>query len=224
MTNQVAAVFITKIEVARRQLNAAIRMHFMNMDELAVHTVAGAVLNLAKDLADKRGIKSAESANKLGFFEFLRDLALDKLPERTKNLAWVKKLASELTQDHLNFLRSPNATIEQFHVAAPDTKKFWSDTKASFNQLKHADRNPGPIKIDEINNLELLSKCLGVYSDLGLAFDYEMHVFTLYSHASLSLRDFPWDKKEDEKTVEALRAMDDAMRRSACLAIIESID
>jgi hypothetical protein len=38
-----ASVHITKLSAAKRQLQAAIRMHFQPEDELAVHTVGSAV-------------------------------------------------------------------------------------------------------------------------------------------------------------------------------------
>jgi hypothetical protein len=44
-----------KIEAARRQLEAAIRMLFGNEDALAVHTVASASHQVLRDLAEKRG-------------------------------------------------------------------------------------------------------------------------------------------------------------------------
>ena len=50
-----ATIFINKLEAARRQLDAAIRMTFANEDELAIHTVAAAAYRLVRDLLNRRG-------------------------------------------------------------------------------------------------------------------------------------------------------------------------
>jgi len=40
-----ATLFVTKIEAARHQINAAIRMYFLQIDDLAITTVIGAARN-----------------------------------------------------------------------------------------------------------------------------------------------------------------------------------
>jgi hypothetical protein len=45
---------VNKVEAARRQIDAAIRMLFSNEDPVAVHTVAMASLRIVRDLAAKR--------------------------------------------------------------------------------------------------------------------------------------------------------------------------
>ena len=49
-----------KLEAARRQLNAAIRMTFANEDELAIHTVAAAAYGIVRDLLGTRGRSNSE--------------------------------------------------------------------------------------------------------------------------------------------------------------------
>jgi hypothetical protein len=45
---------VTKVEAARRQLDAAIRMLFANEDPLAIHTLCMAAFRILRDLAAKR--------------------------------------------------------------------------------------------------------------------------------------------------------------------------
>jgi hypothetical protein len=49
-----AKIRVNKVEAARRQIDAAIRMLFSNEDPVAVHTVAMAALRIVRDLAAKR--------------------------------------------------------------------------------------------------------------------------------------------------------------------------
>lgn len=46
---------VNKIEAARRQIDAGIRMVFSNEDPVAIHTLVGAALRILRDLASKRG-------------------------------------------------------------------------------------------------------------------------------------------------------------------------
>jgi hypothetical protein len=50
-----ATIRIDKIDAARRQLDASIRMFFSSEDILAVHTVASAAYRIIRDLAEKSG-------------------------------------------------------------------------------------------------------------------------------------------------------------------------
>lgn len=48
-------IHLTKLSSAKKQLQAAIRMYFMEEDELAIHTIASAVYSVLKDLKKNRG-------------------------------------------------------------------------------------------------------------------------------------------------------------------------
>src|SRR5688572_16198351 len=45
----------SKIEAAKRQIDAAIRMHFHGYDPIATHTLASAGTRILRDLAEKKG-------------------------------------------------------------------------------------------------------------------------------------------------------------------------
>jgi hypothetical protein len=51
-----ASLHVTKLAAAKRQLQAAIRLFFLEEDELAIHTVASASYGLLKDLKRDRGV------------------------------------------------------------------------------------------------------------------------------------------------------------------------
>lgn len=63
---------ITKIEAARRQLNAAITMFFRDDDELAVHVVAQSAYQIIRDLLAARGKDAMEAMLSFGFFCMLK--------------------------------------------------------------------------------------------------------------------------------------------------------
>ena len=49
------SVLINKLEAARRQLDAAIRLTFSNEDALAIHTLAAAAYRIVRDILHRRG-------------------------------------------------------------------------------------------------------------------------------------------------------------------------
>ncbi len=49
---------VNKIDAARRQIDAAIRLLFDNDDPVAIHTLAAAGFRIFRDLSDKRGKRS----------------------------------------------------------------------------------------------------------------------------------------------------------------------
>jgi hypothetical protein len=46
---------VTKVEVARRQLNCAIRLHYAGEDPLPIHTITAAGFRIVRDLAEQNG-------------------------------------------------------------------------------------------------------------------------------------------------------------------------
>lgn len=78
-TSHRAIVYITKIEAARRQVDAAIRMSFFNEDDLAIHTVASAGYRILRDLLNKRGRDDTEQLLKAGIFSCAQSLVHGKM-------------------------------------------------------------------------------------------------------------------------------------------------
>lgn len=48
---------VTKFDVARREINAAIRMYFHNEDPIAVHALAAGGMQIVIDLGKNKGLK-----------------------------------------------------------------------------------------------------------------------------------------------------------------------
>jgi hypothetical protein len=70
-----AQIFVTKVEVARRQINAAIRMVLANEDQLAIHTVAFAGYKILRGLLEKKGRYDAEEVFMEGLYLWGKDIA-----------------------------------------------------------------------------------------------------------------------------------------------------
>lgn len=72
---RLAELYITKLEAARRQIDAAIRMVFDNEDELAVHTVASAGYRILRDLLQKKGKYDVEESWRGEILAIVKDIA-----------------------------------------------------------------------------------------------------------------------------------------------------
>jgi hypothetical protein len=75
-----AALHVTKLAAAKRQLQAAIRLFFLKEDELAVHIVASAAYGLLKGLKRDRGQNEAADSYRTTFFYLVRDFRRGTLP------------------------------------------------------------------------------------------------------------------------------------------------
>jgi hypothetical protein len=89
---------ISKIEAARRQIDCAIELWFLDRDEVSIHTLAAAAYQIVHDIKESRGEKR----------DLLYDSVLVKPEYRNKWISAVKKWA--------NFLKhadtDPEGTME----------------------------------------------------------------------------------------------------------------
>ena len=53
--NGTPTISTTKLEAARRQTDAAVRMHFCGEDPFAIHTIAAAALRILRDISEQQG-------------------------------------------------------------------------------------------------------------------------------------------------------------------------
>jgi hypothetical protein len=109
---------LTKLEAAKRQLEAAIRMFFKNEDILAIHTVSRAAFRVLYDLTNEGEAKEALEAH-------------------------VKKVGPKRFNEETNFLKhadlDPEAEIDQeFHVFTE------AGIGMAIGLYKHHDRNLSP--------------------------------------------------------------------------------
>ena len=65
---------LTKLEAARRQINTAIRMYFLDMDAVSTHAVLAGGLQIVSDLAAKKG-------QQVGFEKFLAPIIEERRKE-----------------------------------------------------------------------------------------------------------------------------------------------
>lgn len=223
------AVLITKIEATRRQLHAAIRMYFMQIDELAVHTVAGAVFNLTSDILSKRksSVRTDKSIIgklhwKTGLFTILRDFAQGTLPSEVIKTDWVTEIIKRTPTEVFEALRQPGASIENFHVEG-ELRDWYKNISDPINFLKHADRDTAQaIDIASIDSLDLLAICASGYAELGLPDSRELKAFSYYLIASgQGLTDYQLSE-ETQDIVLHLRRLNEDDRKASCMAYINA--
>lgn len=163
-----ANLYVNKLSAAKRQLQAAIRMHFQPEDELAVHTVAAAAYGLLKDNKSSRGMNEAADSYLVGVFYVVRDFHRGTLPPSMTSdavfMAEVKRLAEQLPPISADSkLSDVRATI------GPELeRKYWSDTNRAANFLKHADRDVQlTLRPEDLGNFLLLMKGVSAYQDVA---------------------------------------------------------
>jgi len=163
-----ASLHVNKLSAAKRQLKAAIRMHFQSEDELAVHTVAAAAYGLLKDIKKSRGMSEAADSYLTSIFYVVRDYRRGLLPTHmTSDPAFMKEVVrlaealSPITADSkLNEVRAS--------IGPELERQYWNDTNRAANFLKHADRDAGQaLAIEAIDNGLLLMKCFSAYQDVA---------------------------------------------------------
>ena len=75
-----ASLYSDKPEAAKRQVQAAIGLHFNGKNDRAVHTVAGASFGLLKDLKRERGMNEAADVYLASIFYLISDFRRGTLP------------------------------------------------------------------------------------------------------------------------------------------------
>ena len=166
MANSHAEVHVTKLAAAERQLRAAIRIFFLDEDDLAVHTVGAAAYGLLKDLKAHRGREEAADAFLTSVFYAVRDYRRGTLPaylsEDPATLAWIEHLAAKLPISADSEFTDVVASISR-----EAAREFWNKRNATANFLKHADRDPqGHLSLNDLDNTDLLMQAASSYTDL----------------------------------------------------------
>jgi hypothetical protein len=163
-----ASVHVTKLSAAKRQLQAAIRMHFQPEDELAVHTVASAVYGLLKDIKSSRGLSEAADSFLVSIFYAVRDYRRGDLPRHLANdpvfmsevERWAEQLSPITADSKLSDVRAS--------IGAELERQYWNDTNKAANFLKHANRDvEQALNLEKVNNDLLLMKCFSAYQDVA---------------------------------------------------------
>ncbi len=166
MNNTGATVHITKLAAAQRQLRAAIRLYFVDEDELAIHTVASAAYRLINDLKAARGMSEAADVRLVSIFYVVRDFRRGILPkhisENSEMMKWVVEMAEKLPITAESKIEDVTA-----HIDDDAARAFWRKRNEASNFLKHADKDSqGQISFEKIDNFTLLMQAMGAYTDL----------------------------------------------------------
>ena len=219
-----ASVHITKLTVAKRQLQAAIRMHFQPEDELAVQTVAAAAYGLLKDIKKSRGWSEAADSFLVSVFYAVRDFHRGTLPEHLASdadfMAEVKRWAAELSP----ITADSKLSDVQASIGPTLERQYWNDTNRAANFLKHADRDvENALSLDTIDNQLLLMKCFSAYQDVapddlgneGIAFQ----AFICAGNESYQM-----EATELASLVASLRKVPDEHRGQLCYRVIEKMN
>lgn len=184
MNSPSAHIHITKLAAAQRQLRAAIRLYFMEEDDLAIHTVASAAYKLVADLKAERGMNEAADHHLTSVFYVVRDYRRGTLPkhiaENAELMAWVASMAEQLPIGPDTKLSDITASLDP-----GGTKRFWNQQNQAANFLKHADRDvKAHLDLEHVNNLLLLTQALASYTDLVKGdLGAEGLILWLYTHA-----------------------------------------
>ena len=176
-------VFINKLAAAERQLNSAIRMYFMDEDELAIHVVASAALNVFSDLLKYRGKEPLLFPILYGFLSTAKDYYEGKLSEQNIKDAWPEgafeliKEYSKIFQDH------PDFEIDNMKIVSdPEyARQQWQKLRLSYNFLKHADRDfEKVLDLSNLNNENIILIAIGAAGFLNCELSPEKEFFWCY--------------------------------------------
>jgi hypothetical protein len=165
-------VHLTKEAAAQRLINAAIRMRFAGIDELAITVTAHAAFrNLADLLRRKRGREIVKDMFAYGLFSLGRLIAEGREPSEEENklldYAAFAEVAAEIAE-HIKQGRIKEYTdIDLADFPDSIIKEYYKNNSEMVNFLKHADRDWGKtITIPEGGVDELLISAVAAYKFL----------------------------------------------------------
>jgi len=161
-----ASVHVTKFAAAERQLRAAIRMFFLEEDELAIHTIASAAYRLLANLKDDRGMDEAADAHLTVIFYAVRSYKRGTLPKHMSGnpelVAQIAEMAAILPIEVDSRITDVKASL-----GAESAQQYWRNRNKAANFLKHADKDPNAtLDATDVDNAHLLMQCLSAYIDL----------------------------------------------------------
>lgn len=222
MNNTGATVHITKLAAAQRQLRAAIRLYFVDEDELAIHTVASAAYRLINDLKAARGMAEAADVRLGSIFYVVRDFRRGTLPkhisENSEMMRWVVEMAEKLPI-------IAESKIEDVTVHADDdaARAFWRKRNEVSNFLKHADKDSqDQISLEKVDNLVLLMQAMGAYTDLAKN-DLGPEGLVLWLYSSVLHGESESLPEEFRSIGRRLLEVHGSDRRDLCFALIQEL-
>lgn len=171
--------FVNKLSVGERQLAAAIRMYFLELDPLAIHTVSSAAHNVLADLLQERGKDASVHGVIYGIIRAAKDLHSGAITE--KEIQNWGEGAFELVKQYSKlFEEDPDLDLDQINSSAPSefVRAYWADRRRSYNYLKHADRDARAL-LDEatINNEDTILHAIVCSQHLNMKHTADKHFF-----------------------------------------------
>lgn len=173
-------VHVKKIAAASRQLDAAIRMFFVNEDELAIHSVASAAFRILRDLIKKRGNNLADEVLRQGIYAVAQQYAKGVLPKEMLKLIENTQLMVVIK----NIIDDERTQGEKFDfgrivIRGRNEQRAWPSKAANF--LKHADRDSEEhLALDEVKNESVLIGACTAYLKLMKTLTPEMMAFIAF--------------------------------------------
>jgi hypothetical protein len=225
-----AIIYVTKVEAARRQVNAAIRMSFLNEDKLAIHTVVAAAYRVLRDLLEKRGVDDLADVIRAGLFYTAKDLVSGTLSENKlkilaadEYLKGVVAATAERIRQHGN-----EADIDAIlprsamRISNEKRRSHFENLCKSANFLKHADRDHlAAIALDDIDNDILIISASAAYTMLSHDLTAEMAVFYALTCVTKP-EQFEATDALLAQMAKALSPLSASRRRRACLRMLKN--
>jgi len=212
-------LLLTKLEVARRQLNAAIRMYFRDDDELAIHVVGHAAFRIIRDILRSRDNDIHESLMTRGMFEMLKAHAKGQLHSTIGEDEAFRRFVATIPDSMLAMIAEKDFEDVQARLIGYNPASFWGEFNKSCNFLKHANLDPEKVlDPDRVDNLQLLGYACGGYGQLNLPPSVEMWTYLAY-FMSVQPFDITFPEGLVEK-VRVLRRYEAAQRKSVCRYVI----
>ncbi len=182
MSSPAPEIFVNKLAAARRLLRAAVRLHCLKEDALAVHVVASSGYNILNELKRSRGQNEANlvaETEMLGMLKMAQDMAAGRLPanvmaaldkdEYTRR--FLERLASQLKiTEHTDI----TSLVESVDVDEQFSRSFHRKRTHAFNFLKHANSDSEALLNEgAVDNFSLMLNAMISYEsiapdDLGL--------------------------------------------------------
>jgi hypothetical protein len=229
-----ATMFIKKLEAARRQLDAAIRMTFANEDELAIHTVAAAAYRVVRDLLEKRGRFDLDETITVGAYLTACSLAAGELPQAelddlTRESPKLRDLIAAIADE---IKAKGDAITPSIHLDRSLRIADWSRLSAAANFLKHADKDAEThLSLNKINNDEILVRAISAYVSIFRQPSDILHQrpYILHQTPAMSAFHIWWMSRHDPDQLrqeygaefaDVFQRLSPSRRRRACLKLI----
>jgi hypothetical protein len=212
-------VFLTKLEAARRQIDAAIRMTLLNEDRLAVHTVAAAAYRILRDMKERRGRSELTDMWKAAIYSLAQEyLAGKPFPSCFKEAPDLKELVIAIANEVKNY---EIAGPEQLNLEVTGERQHWSKFNSPANFLKHADRDSvAAMNLEEFENDRLLALASRSYAEIIGHLTPEMQVFGIYVlglHPDIGVPGWSTEMNAN------FRSWSPSLRRRRCLSYLRKL-